>query len=270
MAKPRFATKPPATTAPAGARAPRFAVKTAGHAPPPKVHPVDEFLDGLRTWEAEITLREDPASLGDDELAALLYSHPYDSPHWIAVWFVSTVAKVEFLDAFARRFGKLRGDKYIRAAEVAERLLAFSEGQARPGAGAPRTFAVRTVAPVAEPKERPVDRTGFRARAQREKERMAISTDGEFWFCLVCDSAEHKDTFLAALAEWAGEQGTLPIAVWDEGAERITSHMLEGEHGDRLDGRLLAQTLGLELTTPTPAWPRQQPFNRRWLRMVET
>jgi hypothetical protein len=72
--------------------------------------------------------------------------------------------------------------------------------------------------------------TGFKERATKEHQRFMDAVDSEHWLCLCFQTREQKEEFLRKT--------------------RL------GELGDKyLDGMLVAETLGIALTTPVPPMP---------------
>lgn len=85
---------------------------------------------------------------------------------------------------------------------------------------------------------------GFKDRAAREKKRMDLVLDSEYWVCLVFQTREQKEEFLTK-------------AEIDMDVE-----------GDRyVDGRVVAQKLGIELESPDPVYPDVH-VDRSWKDLV--
>jgi hypothetical protein len=85
---------------------------------------------------------------------------------------------------------------------------------------------------------------GFRQRAKNEEQRIYEATDSEYWFCICFQIREQKEEFLRKLGWY--------------------------EMGDKyLDGVLLAERLGIQLTTPTPPI-RQIKFDKSYTEFAMT
>ena len=85
---------------------------------------------------------------------------------------------------------------------------------------------------------------GFRNRAKQESKRFELATDTEYWACLCFQSREQKDRFLAAL------------------------DILE--FGDKyLDGRLVAERLGVKLPGADVPYKPEPRLDKDWLSFVK-
>ena len=85
---------------------------------------------------------------------------------------------------------------------------------------------------------------GFRSRSKAENDRFALATDSEYWACLCFQTREQKDRFLSAL--------------------KIL------EFGDKyLDGRLVAERIGIELPEASVPYKPEPRLDRDWLSFVK-
>ena len=86
---------------------------------------------------------------------------------------------------------------------------------------------------------------GFKARATRENNRMLEAVDSEFWVAICFQTRAQKEEFLKK------------------------AKLLD--LGDKyLDGMLVAEELGIELTSPVPGMPKHRAFDREFVRMTNT
>lgn len=85
---------------------------------------------------------------------------------------------------------------------------------------------------------------GFRNRAKAENDRFALATDSEYWACLCFQTREQKDHFLSVL--------------------KIL------EFGDKyLDGRLVAERLGVKLPESQVPYKPEPKLDKDWLSLVK-
>ncbi len=85
---------------------------------------------------------------------------------------------------------------------------------------------------------------GFRNRAKAENDRFALATDSEYWACLCFQTREQKDHFLSVL--------------------KIL------EFGDKyLDGRLVAERLGVKLPESQVPYKPEPKLDKDWLSITK-
>ena len=85
---------------------------------------------------------------------------------------------------------------------------------------------------------------GFRNRAKAENDRFALATDSEYWTCLCFQTREQKDHFLSVL--------------------KIL------EFGDKyLDGRLVAERLGVKLPESQVPYKPEPKLDKDWLSITK-
>lgn len=85
---------------------------------------------------------------------------------------------------------------------------------------------------------------GFRNRAKQEADRFALATDSEYWAAICFQTREQKETFLSALK------------------------LLE--FGDKyLDGRLVAERLGVKLPESQVPYKPEPKLDKDWLSFVK-
>lgn len=85
---------------------------------------------------------------------------------------------------------------------------------------------------------------GFRNRAKQESDRFALATDSEYWAAICFQTREQKEAFLSALK------------------------LLE--FGDKyLDGRLVAERLGVKLPESQVPYKPEPKLDRDWLSFVK-
>ena len=85
---------------------------------------------------------------------------------------------------------------------------------------------------------------GFRNRAKQESDRFALATDSEYWAAICFQTREQKEAFLSALK------------------------LLE--FGDKyLDGRLVAERLGIKLPESQVPYKPEPKLDRDWLSFVK-